>query len=98
MKHKINKTCLSLLFLFILGFSTPLICQETVEERLDRLEAKLDSVLALLRTQVEKVPVYETISDTLNLLYGITSPFGTIVEVQRNSPVGVRIIPQLGSD
>jgi len=98
MKHKINKTCLSLLFLFILGFSTPLICQETVEERLDRLEAKLDSVLALLRTQVELVTKINAVVAYEYHLDGKPILDKKGVEVQRNSPIGVRIIPQLGSD
>lgn len=79
MKANIKIICLILMILLVLGVYVPAICQETVEERLERLETKLDSVLTLLRAQVERVPAYETISDTLNLLYGITSARGTIL-------------------
>ncbi|MCK4819717.1 hypothetical protein KA005_28380, partial [bacterium] len=79
MKVHINRGCLILIALFLSAIYTPAICQETVEARLDRLEAKLDSLLALLRTRVERVPAYETISDTLNLVYGIVSAHGTIL-------------------
>jgi endonuclease G len=79
MKVHINRGCLILIALFLSAIYTPAICQETVEARFDRLEAKLDSLLALLRTRVERVPAYETISDTLNLVYGIVSAHGTIL-------------------
>ena len=67
-----KKSCLILVILLISAFQTQADCQ-TVEERLDRLEVKLDSLFILLRTRVVRVPAHETISDTLNLLYGITS-------------------------
>jgi len=80
MKINIRKTCLILLTLFMFGTYTQSICQETVEERLDRVEAKLDSVLSIFKAQIEKEPANKTIIDTLNLLYGITSPIGTVLD------------------
>jgi DNA/RNA endonuclease G (NUC1) len=74
-----RKSCLILVILLVSAFNTPADCQ-TIEERLDRLEAKLDSLLTLLRTRVVRVPAHETISDTLNLLYGIACTRGTVLD------------------
>ena len=73
-----RKSCFILVILLVLVFNTPADCQ-TVEERLERVEAKLDSLLTLLRTRVVRLPAHETISDTLNLLYGIACTRGTVL-------------------
>lgn len=75
-----RRSCLILLILLLSAIYSPAVCQETVEERLDRLEAKLDSLLALIKGQIEEVPAYGIIRDSLNLLYGIASARGTILD------------------
>lgn len=75
------KRCLSLLIvLFLLFVYTSGTCQETIEQKLDRIEAKLDTLLALQRGQAYQEISYETIRDTLNLLWGIASQHGTILD------------------
>lgn len=75
-----RRGCLILLVLFLSAIYSPAVCQETTEERLDRLEAKLDSLLALIRDHIEERPSYGVIKDSLNLLYGIESARGTVLD------------------
>lgn len=58
---------------------TPVICQETLEQKLQRIEAKIDSLLAFHRRQIENVQPYEIIRDSLNVLWGIAGARGTIL-------------------
>jgi endonuclease G len=75
-----RRSCLILLVLFLSAIYSPAVCQETTEERLDRLEAKLDSLLALIRGHIEERPSYGVIKDSLNLLFGIESARGTVLD------------------
>ncbi len=73
-----TKCCLVLLILF-LSYS-PAICQETIEQKLDRIEAKIDTLLTFHRGQTENTQSYEVIKDSLNLLWGIASARGTVLD------------------
>jgi len=70
-----------LAFLIFLFYCLPLAAhpQETVEERLDRIEAKLDSLLSYYRQESDST-VGDIIDDSLNLLWGIKSPIGTLLD------------------
>lgn len=80
MKVCISKWFLIIWFLILLLIPTITFCQGTVEQRLGRIEAKIDTLLSLHRTQLNKSHTYEIIKDTLNLLYGIASSRGTILD------------------
>ena len=63
--------------LLLLLFSST-TAQNTVEERLDRIEARLDT-LFLLHRDVPVHPVSaEIIADSSNLLWGVSGPTGTL--------------------
>lgn len=76
-KKEVNmnvRHCLILAVLFLSAIYTPAICQEeTVEERLERLEAIVDSLRGLPGEEARVIPDYETIVDTPNVQYGIIS-------------------------
>jgi len=80
MKVCISKRFLIIWFLILLLIPTITFCQGTVEQRLGRIEADIDTLLSLHRTQLNKSDTYEIIKDTLNLLYGIASSRGTILD------------------
>jgi endonuclease G len=71
---------LILLVLFLVALTNSAFCQETVQQRLDRLEIRLDSLLAALTGQAEIMSGYRVLKDTLNLLYGIAGPRGTVLD------------------
>lgn len=67
--------------LLLLGIlNSQAFSQETIEEKLVHIEAKLDSIINLLNSKIKTGIFYETITDTMNLRYGITSPQGTILD------------------
>lgn len=70
----------TLMFLVVLLLCVRAANPQTVVERLDILEAKVDSLLAILKAQLVKVPAYEIISDNQHLLYGIASASGTVID------------------
>ncbi|PWB76075.1 DNA/RNA endonuclease [candidate division GN15 bacterium] len=57
------------------------IAQESVNQKLDRIDAKLDTLLAIHRsTSTILTSSGDTLRDTLNLIFGIVSPKGTILD------------------
>lgn len=74
MKKNTARSCLTVLVLLLLCISTTAICgAQALEKRLERLEAKLDSLEA-------PTSRHEVLRDTSNLEYGIASPRGRILD------------------
>lgn len=68
------------IILISLTIEFPAFAQEPIERRLDRIEAKLDTLLAYHRSKVPSGISENTISDSLNLLWGMTSRKGTLLD------------------
>lgn len=64
----------------LLALFGPVFGQRSVEERLDRLEARVDSILSILRSQRGQEPPSGIMSDSLNLRFGISGDKGTILD------------------
>lgn len=73
MNVDINKGCLILMVLLLLALHTPVAAQESVEERLNRLEFLVDSLRGVRVSPARVIPGLETIVDTPYVQYGITS-------------------------
>lgn len=76
----ICKGCLIIVILLLSAIFTPAIAQNDIEERLDRLEARVDSILDLLGQYIEETPTYRIVRDSLNIYWGITSARGTVLD------------------
>jgi len=64
--------------LILLALVAPAFGQRNVEERLNRLEARVDSLLSILRGQGEQPS--EVIRDSVNLRFGMSGAMGTILD------------------
>ncbi len=80
MKACISKWFIFVWFLILLLIPAITFCQGTVEQRLNRIEARLDTLYALHKTQLNVSRSNEILKDTINLLYGIASTNGTILD------------------
>jgi len=77
-----KKKYVLMLILILTTSYIPASCQETIENRLDCIEAKIDTLLALQRGHSYQDVSYEVIKDSLNLLWGIASQRGTILDYE----------------
>lgn len=59
--------------LLLLVSCSGVFSQDTVEERLDRIEARLDVISNSLEGRVRQFPSYDTLTDALHLRWGMAS-------------------------
>ena len=66
--------------ILIIAFPTSILSQEDINQRLDRIEAKLNYLLELHQSQTTRIDSSDILCDNLNLLWGIQGVLGTILD------------------